>query len=49
MPRCTFAQKRDIPFDQRCLESARVRERHQDRVPVIVERAKGSDVPVADK
>ena len=41
-----FAHKREVSFETRCGESARVRERHRDRIPVIVEKAPGSDTGV---
>ena len=44
-----FAHKMNTSFEQRCHESARVRERYSDRLPVIVERAPNSDVPAVDK
>merc|ERR1711865_487498 len=49
MPRISFAHKREYPLEQRIAESARVRERYADRVPVICERAANSDVPKVDK
>jgi GABA(A) receptor-associated protein len=35
--------------DKRASESARIRGKYNDRVPVIVERAEKSDIPVLDK
>lgn len=36
-------------FEKRSLESARVKQKYPDRVPVIVERADNTDVPDIDK
>ena len=49
MPRMSFAHKREHAFEQRIAESARVRERYNDRVPVICEKMPSSDVPNVDK
>jgi len=41
---------RNKPFEERCEESARIRERFPDRLPVIVERApRALNVPELDK
>ncbi|KAH0858487.1 hypothetical protein HID58_086748, partial [Brassica napus] len=37
------------PLEIRMAESTRIREKYQDRVPVIVEKAEQSDVPDIDK
>ena len=37
------------PLERRKAESARIRERYPDRIPVIVERAQNTDVPDIDK
>merc|ERR1712093_153028 len=44
-----FAFKQDHAFDKRAGESARIRGKYGDRVPVIVERAEKSDIPTLDK
>merc|ERR1712205_91503 len=44
-----FAFKQEHPFDKRASESARIRGKYNDRVPVIVERAEKSDAPTLDK
>jgi len=49
MPRISYAHKREYSTDQRKTESARVRERYNDRVPVICEKMPESDVPTVDK
>ena len=41
--------KESVPFPQRCAEAQRIREKFPGRVPVIVERASRSDVPLIDK
>tara|TARA_B110001452_G_scaffold174940_1_gene146665 strand:+ start:1811 stop:2176 length:366 start_codon:yes stop_codon:yes gene_type:complete len=48
MPRISYAHKREYSTDQRKTESARVRERYNDRVPVICEKMPESDVPTVD-
>ena len=47
--RMSFAHKREHSFEQRVAESARVRERYNDRVPVICEKTPSSDMPCQDK
>ena len=47
--RMSFAHKREHSFEQRIAESARVRERYNDRVPVICEKTPTSDMPCEDK
>ena len=47
--RMSFAHKREHSFEQRIAESARVRERYNDRVPVICEKTPSSDMPCEDK
>jgi GABA(A) receptor-associated protein len=37
------------PFEQRCNESKRIREKYADRIPIIVEVAKRSSLPPLDK
>jgi len=49
MPRMSFAHKREHTFKARAAESTRVRERYNDRVPVICEKTPSSDVPSVDK
>ncbi|OUS42421.1 microtubule-associated anchor protein [Ostreococcus tauri] len=44
-----FAFKTEHAFDKRSSESARIRTKYGDRVPVIVERAEKSDIPALDK
>merc|ERR1712205_211624 len=44
-----FAFKQEHPFDKGASESARIRGKYNDRVPVIVERAEKSDAPTLDK
>ncbi|KAI9094289.1 hypothetical protein K1719_026871 [Acacia pycnantha] len=41
--------KMEHPLERRQAESARIREKYPDRIPVIVERAEKSDVPEIDK
>lgn len=41
--------KREFPFDRRAEISSRLRQQHPDRVPIIVEKAKGSDIPEVDR
>jgi GABA(A) receptor-associated protein len=41
--------KEEHPFDKRKQESQRMREKYPDRIPVIVEKATGSDIPDIDK
>lgn len=48
-PRINFKHKREVPFEERVRESQRVRERHAERVPVIVEKAPSSDIAAIDK
>jgi len=43
------AFKLDHPLERRQAESARIREKYPERIPVIVERAERSDVPDVDK
>ncbi|KAG8637017.1 autophagy-related protein 8C-like isoform X1 [Manihot esculenta] len=45
---CFFFLFNDIP-ERRQAESARIREKYPDRIPVIVERAERSDIPDIDK
>ena len=47
--RMSFAHKREHSFEQRIAESARVRERYNDRVPVICEKTPTSDLPCENK
>lgn len=39
----------DMPFEKRCLESRRILEKYSDRVPVICDRLKNSDLPQIEK
>ncbi|KAK4858780.1 hypothetical protein QYF36_021864 [Acer negundo] len=41
--------KLEQPLERRQAESARIREKYADRIPVIVEKAERSDVPDIDK
>ncbi|GAB2233810.1 Autophagy-related protein [Drosera capensis] len=41
--------KLEHPLERRQAESARIREKYPDRVPVIVERAEKTDIPDIDK
>ncbi|KAK1568544.1 hypothetical protein Q3G72_025716 [Acer saccharum] len=41
--------KLEHPLERRQAESARIRDKYPDRIPVIVERAEKSDVPEIDK
>ncbi|XP_037476965.1 autophagy-related protein 8A-like [Triticum dicoccoides] len=41
--------KTEHPLERRKAESARIREKYADRIPVIVEKADKSDVPEIDK
>ncbi|KAF7851058.1 hypothetical protein BT93_L4681, partial [Corymbia citriodora subsp. variegata] len=47
MARSSF--KMEHPLERRQAESARIREKYPDRIPVIVERAEKTDVPDIDK
>ena len=44
----SYVHKREYTIEQRKTESARVRERYNDRVPVICEKMPESDVPTVD-
>lgn len=46
---CVFTLFRFSRADKRAAESARIRGKYGDRVPVIVERAEKSDIPTLDK
>ncbi|XP_057513777.1 autophagy-related protein 8C-like isoform X1 [Actinidia eriantha] len=41
--------KLEHPLERRLADSARIREKYPDRIPVIVEKAERSDVPDVDK
>eukprot|EP00293_Proteomonas_sulcata_P012952 CAMPEP_0184288040 /NCGR_PEP_ID=MMETSP1049-20130417/499_1 /TAXON_ID=77928 /ORGANISM="Proteomonas sulcata, Strain CCMP704" /LENGTH=108 /DNA_ID=CAMNT_0026594227 /DNA_START=859 /DNA_END=1185 /DNA_ORIENTATION=- len=41
--------KEEHPLERRKGEAQRMREKYPDRIPVIVERAAGSDIPDIDK
>lgn len=41
--------KAKYPYESRCKESARIHEKYPDRIPVICEKAEGSDVENIDK
>lgn len=41
--------KQEHPPERRQAESARIREKYPDRIPVIVEKAERSDIPDIDK
>jgi GABA(A) receptor-associated protein len=45
----TFNYQKLRKLDERKVESARIMTKYPDRIPVIVEKAKGSDVPEIDK
>ena len=47
--RLTTAVATELDADKRAGESARIRGKYGDRVPVIVERAEKSDIPTLDK
>ncbi|GMH00608.1 hypothetical protein Nepgr_002447 [Nepenthes gracilis] len=47
MARSSFKQEHE--FEKRRAESARIREKYPDRIPVIVEKAEKSDIPNIDK
>ncbi|KAL5197408.1 hypothetical protein ABZP36_000920 [Zizania latifolia] len=47
MARASF--KLEHPLERRQAESARIREKYSDRIPVIVEKADKTDVPEIDK
>jgi GABA(A) receptor-associated protein len=38
-----------VPFEERCKESLRIRQKYPDRIPVIVERFHTSKIPELDK
>ncbi|KAK7387755.1 hypothetical protein VNO78_22547 [Psophocarpus tetragonolobus] len=49
---CTMAKnsfKLEHPLERRQAESARIRDKYPDRIPVIVEKAERSDIPDIDK
>mmetsp|Transcript_21596 Transcript_21596/g.45415 ORF Transcript_21596/g.45415 Transcript_21596/m.45415 type:complete len:122 (-) Transcript_21596:320-685(-) len=41
--------KEEHPLERRKAEAQRMREKYQDRIPVIVEKASGGDIPDIDK
>ncbi|OXM81849.1 microtubule binding protein [Cryptococcus neoformans Bt63] len=41
--------KDEHPFDKRKAEAERIRQKYQDRIPVICEKAEKSDIPTIDK
>lgn len=41
--------KKTYPFEKRSEEVARIRQKYPDRIPMIVECVKGSEIPVIDK
>ena len=45
----TFNYQKLRMLDERKVESARIMVKYPDRIPVIVEKTKGSDVPDIDK
>ncbi|KMZ57496.1 Autophagy 8 [Zostera marina] len=47
MAKSSFKLEHDI--EKRQAESSRIREKYPDRIPVIVEKAEGSDIPNIDK
>ncbi|CAA6663304.1 unnamed protein product [Spirodela intermedia] len=47
MAKSSFKQEHDLA--KRSAESARIREKYPDRIPVIVEKAERSDIPNIDK
>eukprot|EP00995_Heteronema_vittatum_P008158 NODE_3330_length_680_cov_257.196513_g2366_i0.p1 GENE.NODE_3330_length_680_cov_257.196513_g2366_i0~~NODE_3330_length_680_cov_257.196513_g2366_i0.p1 ORF type:complete len:143 (-),score=64.54 NODE_3330_length_680_cov_257.196513_g2366_i0:252-629(-) len=49
MPKHRSKFQDEIPLEKRKLESLRIRQKYPDRIPVICEKADGSDVPDIDK
>merc|ERR1711912_78721 len=47
MPMARF--KDEHPFEKRVEESDKILKKHADRIPVICERAEGSDIPEIDR
>merc|ERR1712151_546650 len=41
--------KEENAFEKRCQEATRIRKKYPDRIPVICEKAEGSDIPDIDK
>ena len=41
--------KEEHPFEKRKAEASRIRNKYEDRIPIIVERAEGSDIATVDK
>jgi GABA(A) receptor-associated protein len=49
MSKMKWAYKEEKPFDIRQAEAFKIREKHPDRVPVIVEKAAGSRIADLDR
>lgn len=49
MPKSEFKFQDEKTLEERTAEANKIREKYPDRIPVIVERAKGSDVDDIDK
>jgi len=49
MPKQKFKFKEENAPDKRRAESARIRQKYPDRIPVICEKADNSDIPDIDK
>uniref|UniRef100_A0A665TRS6 Gamma-aminobutyric acid receptor-associated protein-like 2 n=1 Tax=Echeneis naucrates TaxID=173247 RepID=A0A665TRS6_ECHNA len=48
-PPCIFSQDFTLTKKHRCVESAKIRNKYPDRVPVIVEKVSGSQIVDIDK
>ncbi|THU53923.1 hypothetical protein C4D60_Mb10t19510 [Musa balbisiana] len=48
-PMAKSSFKLEHPLERRQAEAARIREKYPDRIPVIVEKAEGTDIPDIDK
>ena len=49
MPKQRSKFKEENSLDKRKAESERIRQKYPDRIPVICEKAEGSDIPDIDK
>jgi GABA(A) receptor-associated protein len=45
----SYEFKLRYPFDRREKESQRIRQKYSDKIPIVLEKAETSDVPVLDK
>merc|ERR1712097_22109 len=45
----TKSFQEEHPFEKRAEEAEKIRKKHPDRIPVICERAAGSDIPEVDR